>query len=56
MNHRARSHMLKFWCTSNKDEQLRRFNEREDTGYKRYKITEEITETGKNGRLRGGGE
>ncbi len=33
--------MLKFWLHITKDEQLRRFEERERTGYKRFKITEE---------------
>ncbi|BCB25327.1 polyphosphate:AMP phosphotransferase [Sulfurimicrobium lacus] len=31
----------KFWLTISKDEQLRRFKEREKTGFKRYKITDE---------------
>ncbi len=33
--------LLKFWMHIDKDEQLKRFKEREKTGYKRYKITEE---------------
>lgn len=35
------STVLKFWLTTSKDEQLRRFQEREATGFKRYKITDE---------------
>ncbi|MCL4241195.1 MAG: polyphosphate:AMP phosphotransferase [Dehalococcoidia bacterium] len=35
------STVLKFWLTTSKDEQLRRFEEREAMGFKRYKITEE---------------
>ncbi|MCO5200298.1 MAG: polyphosphate:AMP phosphotransferase [Chloroflexi bacterium] len=35
------STVLKFWLTTSKDEQLRRFQEREAMGFKRYKITEE---------------
>ena len=31
----------KFWLAISKDEQLRRFEEREKTGFKRYKITDE---------------
>ena len=31
--------LLKFWMHIDKDEQLRRFKQREDTIYKRYKIT-----------------
>ena len=31
----------KFWLHIDADEQLRRFEEREETGYKKYKITEE---------------
>jgi polyphosphate:AMP phosphotransferase len=31
--------LLKFWMHIDKDEQLRRFKERENTSYKRYKIT-----------------
>jgi AMP-polyphosphate phosphotransferase len=33
--------LVKFWLAISKDEQLRRFKEREKTPYKRYKITEE---------------
>jgi len=33
--------VVKFWLTISKDEQLRRFKEREETGFKRYKITDE---------------
>ena len=33
--------LVKFWLTISKDEQLRRFKEREKTGFKRFKITEE---------------
>jgi polyphosphate:AMP phosphotransferase len=33
--------VLKFWLTTSPDEQLRRFREREATGHKRYKITDE---------------
>jgi polyphosphate kinase 2 (PPK2 family) len=33
--------VVKFWLSIDKDEQLRRFKEREKIGYKRYKITEE---------------
>ncbi len=33
--------LLKFWMHIDKEEQLRRFRERENTSYKRYKITEE---------------
>ena len=33
--------VLKFWIHINKDEQLRRFKEREQISYKQYKITEE---------------
>jgi polyphosphate kinase 2 (PPK2 family) len=32
---------MKFWLSIDKDEQLRRFKEREKVGYKRHKITEE---------------
>ncbi|MBM9538733.1 hypothetical protein JWG43_16800, partial [Desulfobulbus alkaliphilus] len=39
----VRHHLLvvKFWLTITKDEQLKRFEERERTGFKRFKITEE---------------
>jgi polyphosphate:AMP phosphotransferase len=33
--------VVKFWMAISKEEQLRRFNEREATGFKRYKITDE---------------
>lgn len=33
--------LTKFWLTISKDEQLRRFEERERVGFKRFKITEE---------------
>lgn len=33
--------LVKFWLAITKDEQLRRFREREKTGFKRFKITEE---------------
>lgn len=33
--------LVKFWLAIDKDEQLRRFEEREATGFKRYKITPE---------------
>lgn len=33
--------LVKFWLTITKDEQLRRFKEREKIGFKRFKITEE---------------
>ncbi|MDO8722885.1 MAG: polyphosphate:AMP phosphotransferase [Syntrophales bacterium] len=33
--------IIKFWLTITKNEQLRRFKEREITGFKRFKITEE---------------
>ncbi|MCF7984712.1 MAG: polyphosphate:AMP phosphotransferase [Thiohalocapsa sp.] len=33
--------LLKFWLQVSADEQLRRFQDREDTPYKRYKITDE---------------
>ena len=33
--------VVKFWLAIDKDEQERRFKAREETGYKRYKITEE---------------
>jgi len=39
----VRHHLLvvKFWLTITKDEQLRRFEDRQKTGFKRFKITEE---------------
>jgi polyphosphate kinase 2 (PPK2 family) len=33
--------LVKFWLEVSADEQLRRFKEREDTGFKRFKITAE---------------
>jgi polyphosphate kinase 2 (PPK2 family) len=33
--------LCKFWLHIDQDEQLRRFEEREKTGYKKYKMTEE---------------
>jgi len=33
--------VIKFWLHISKDEQLRRFNERENTPYKRHKINDE---------------
>jgi polyphosphate:AMP phosphotransferase len=33
--------VVKFWLTISKEEQLRRFEERKKTGFKRFKITEE---------------
>lgn len=33
--------LVKFWLTITKDEQLRRFEEREKIGFKRFKLTEE---------------
>jgi len=33
--------LVKFWLTITQEEQLRRFKEREKTGFKRFKITEE---------------
>jgi polyphosphate kinase 2 (PPK2 family) len=33
--------VVKFWLSISQDEQLRRFEERQQTGYKRFKITEE---------------
>jgi polyphosphate:AMP phosphotransferase len=38
---RNRTVIVKFWLTISKEEQLRRFEEREQTGFKRFKITEE---------------
>jgi polyphosphate:AMP phosphotransferase len=37
----GRTVVVKFWLAISKEEQLRRFKEREDTGFKRFKITEE---------------
>ncbi|HHJ16116.1 MAG TPA: polyphosphate:AMP phosphotransferase [Gammaproteobacteria bacterium] len=33
--------VIKFWLSIDKDEQMRRFRAREETGYKHYKITDE---------------
>ncbi|MGA4635047.1 polyphosphate:AMP phosphotransferase [Pseudomonas solani] len=33
--------VVKFWLSIDKDEQMRRFKEREETSFKRYKITDE---------------
>ena len=33
--------MVKFWLSISKEEQFRRFKEREDTRFKRFKITDE---------------
>ena len=33
--------LVKFWLAISKDEQLKRFNERKEIGFKRFKITEE---------------
>ena len=33
--------VIKFWLSIDKDEQMRRFKAREETGYKHYKITDE---------------
>ena len=33
--------LLKFWLQISKEEQLRRFKEREETPYKRWKLSEE---------------
>jgi polyphosphate:AMP phosphotransferase len=38
---RHRIVVVKFWLTISKDEQMRRFKEREKIGFKRFKITEE---------------
>ncbi|MEI6215547.1 MAG: polyphosphate:AMP phosphotransferase, partial [Desulfuromonadales bacterium] len=38
---RNRTVVVKFWLSISKDEQLRRFKEREKVGFKRFKITEE---------------
>ncbi|MFA5824457.1 MAG: polyphosphate:AMP phosphotransferase [Gallionellaceae bacterium] len=38
---RSRVIVVKFWLTISKDEQLRRFEERKKTGFKRFKITDE---------------
>lgn len=38
---RNKTVIVKFWLTISKEEQLRRFTEREETGFKRFKITAE---------------
>jgi polyphosphate:AMP phosphotransferase len=38
---RNKTVIVKFWLAISKEEQLRRFEEREKTGFKRFKITEE---------------
>jgi AMP-polyphosphate phosphotransferase len=38
---RHKTVIVKYWLAISKDEQLRRFEEREKTGFKRFKITEE---------------
>jgi polyphosphate:AMP phosphotransferase len=38
---RNRTVIVKYWLTISKEEQLRRFEEREKTGFKRFKITDE---------------
>ncbi|NVO00181.1 MAG: polyphosphate:AMP phosphotransferase, partial [Geobacteraceae bacterium] len=38
---RNRTVVVKYWLTISKDEQLKRFEEREATGFKRFKITDE---------------
>lgn len=38
---RNRTVIVKYWLTISKEEQLRRFEEREATGFKRFKITDE---------------
>ena len=38
---RHRTVIIKFWLSVSKDEQLRRFNEREKIAFKRFKITED---------------
>ena len=38
---RSRSVLLKFWLSISQEEQLRRFQERQDTPFKRFKITDE---------------
>lgn len=38
---RNRTVVLKFWLSISKEEQLKRFKEREQTGFKRFKITDE---------------
>ena len=38
---RSRTILVKFWLAISQEEQLRRFKERQDTPFKRFKITEE---------------
>lgn len=38
---RNKTVIVKYWLTISKEEQLRRFKEREQTGFKRFKITDE---------------
>ena len=38
---RNKSVIVKYWLTISKEEQLRRFTEREETGFKRFKISKE---------------
>jgi polyphosphate:AMP phosphotransferase len=38
---RNKTVIVKYWLTISKEEQLRRFEERESTGFKRFKITDE---------------
>lgn len=38
---RNKTVVVKFWLSITKEEQLRRFKEREKIGFKRYKITDE---------------
>ena len=38
---RNKTVIVKYWLTISKEEQLRRFEEREQTGFKRFKITDE---------------
>ena len=48
--------MVKFWLQISKDEQLERFQARETTAFKRFKITAEDWRNREEvGRLRGGG-
>jgi polyphosphate kinase 2 (PPK2 family) len=39
--HERGTEVIKFWLATSPEEQMRRFKEREATGFKRYKITEE---------------
>jgi AMP-polyphosphate phosphotransferase len=38
---RSNTVVIKFWMQISKDEQLRRFNERQETRFKRFKLTDE---------------